>query len=156
MGTVESKDKRSKAKEDVAPRSVEWGRGHRMAARSKLGRGRRADVATTIAFQAKAQHVIQRVGGPTATARLIGVATSQPSRWARGQEAPSARSRKHVLDLDYVLSRLDDLYEPSVAARWLESPNSFLDGARPMDVLLHEGPAPVIEAVDATIAGSYA
>lgn len=113
-------------------------------------------LAATGAFQAKARYVIERVGGPTAAARLIGVAKSQPSRWARGQEAPSPRSRKHILDLDYVLSRLEDLYEPVVAARWLDSPNSFLDGARPMDVLLDEGPAPVIEAVDATIAGSYA
>lgn len=107
-------------------------------------------------FQVKTEHVIERVGGPTAAARLIGVAKSQPSRWARGREAPSARSRRRILDLDYVFSRLEDLYEPEVAARWLESPNSFLGGARPMDVLLQDGPAPVIEAIDATIAGSYA
>lgn len=107
-------------------------------------------------LQVKARYVIQRLGGPTATARLVGVAKSQPSRWVEGREAPSPRSRKHLLDLDYVLSRLEDLYEASVAARWLDSPNSFLDGARPMDVLLHEGPGPVIEAVDATIACSYA
>lgn len=112
--------------------------------------------AKTGAFVAKTRYVIERVGGPTATARLIGVAKSQPSRWVKGQEAPSPRSRKQILDLDYVLSRLDDLYEREVAARWLASPNSFLDGARPMDVLLHDGPAPVIEAIDATIAGSYA
>lgn len=107
-------------------------------------------------LQVKARYVIQRLGGPTATARLVGVAKSQPSRWVEGREAPSPRSRKHLLDLDYVLSRLEDLYEASTAARWLDSPNAFLDGARPMDVLLHEGPGPVIEAVDATIAGSYA
>lgn len=112
--------------------------------------------AATGAFRAKTTYVIERVGGPTATARLFGVAKSQPSRWAKGQEAPSPRSRKHILDLDYVLSRLEDLYEPETAAQWLDSPNAFLDGARPVDVLLHEGPAPVIEAVDATIAGSYA
>lgn len=116
----------------------------------------KAKTKTALPFQVKAEHVIRRVGGPTATARLIGVAKSQPSRWAKGQEAPSPRSRKHILDLDYVLSRLEDHYEPAVAARWLESPNSFLDGARPMEVLLREGPAAVIRAVDATIAGSYA
>ena len=120
-----------------------------------LQRAGRRDAATG-AFRAKTTYVIERVGGPTATARLIGVAKSQPSRWVTGQEAPSPRSRKRILDLDYVLSRLEDLYEPEVAARWLDSPNSFLDGARPVDVLLREGPAPVIEAVDATIAGSYA
>lgn len=156
MDTIKSKEKQTKAKKESAPRSVGWGQGGRTRVQSKIGPRRQLDAATAEAFRAKAKHVIQRVGGPTATARLIGVATSQPSRWVRGQEAPSARSRKHVLDLDYVLSRLEDLYEPSVAARWLESPNSFLDGATPMDVLLLEGPAPVIEAVDATIAGSYA
>lgn len=155
MDTIKSKENPSKAKKGIAPRSVGGGKGGLTRVRSKIGRGRQ-DAATADAFRVKAKHVIQRIGGPTATARLIGVATSQPSRWVRGQEAPSARSRKHVLDLDYVLSRLEELYEPSVAARWLESPNSFLDGASPLDVLLLEGPAPVIEAVDATIAGSYA
>lgn len=35
------------------------------------------------------------------------------------------------------------------AHTWLESPNSFLEGARPLDVLRLRGPAPVLEALDA-------
>jgi len=107
-------------------------------------------------MRVKARHVVERLGGPTATARIVGVAKSQPSRWVKGEERPSSTSRKHLLDLEYVLSRLDDLYRPAVALGWLESPNAFLGGARPLDVLLRDGPAPVIEAIDASMAGSYA
>jgi len=125
-------------------------------------RGGKTRAAQTVAagsidpMRVKAHHVVERLGGPTATARVVGVARSQPSRWVKGEERPSPTSRKHLLDLEYVLSRLDDLYRPAVARGWLESPNAFLGGARPLDVLLRDGPAPVIEAIDATMAGSYA
>jgi uncharacterized protein (DUF2384 family) len=48
------------------------------------------------------------------------------------------------------------LYGPEVAREWLTSPNSYLDGARPLDVLMAEGPSDVIKAIDATIGGAYA
>jgi hypothetical protein len=38
----------------------------------------------------------------------------------------------------------------------MHSQNAHLDGARPMDVLALRGPDEVLEALDATIAGSYA
>jgi uncharacterized protein (DUF2384 family) len=58
--------------------------------------------------------------------------------------------------MDYVLSRLEQLYEPVTARTWLTSPNSYLNGANPIDVLLAEGPSEVIAAIDASVAGSFA
>jgi hypothetical protein len=122
-----------------------------------------ADVAVELAetgrvpiFQAKTANVVKQFGGPTKVARVLKVSKSQPGRWVRGDEAPSPTSAKHLLDLDYALSRLEQLYEPETAQAWLSSPNAYLNGARPLDVLLAEGPADVIEAIDASVAGSYA
>lgn len=53
----------------------------------------KAKTKTAFTFQVKAEHVIRRVGGPTATALLIGVAKSQPSRWVKGQEARTSSPR---------------------------------------------------------------
>jgi hypothetical protein len=73
------------------------------------------DVGEVAVLQAKAANVVQHLGGPTAVARHLRVAKSQPGRWVRGTEAPSAESTKHLLDLEYVLSRLEQLYEPDAA-----------------------------------------
>lgn len=107
-------------------------------------------------LQAKAANLVRHLGGPTTVARVLQVAKSQPGRWERGLETPSADSARHVLDLDYVLSRLEQVYGSDTAHVWLTSPNAFLGGAHPMDVLMLEGPSAVIEAIDATVAGSYA
>lgn len=114
------------------------------------------DVGPVVVIQMKAANVVQHLGGPSNVASILRVARSQPGRWVRGVEAPSAKSAKHLLDLDYVLSRLEGVYDSETAETWLTSPNSFLNGARPLDVLLTDGPSKVIEAIDATIAGSYA
>ncbi|MGI8575193.1 MAG: antitoxin Xre/MbcA/ParS toxin-binding domain-containing protein [Egibacteraceae bacterium] len=114
------------------------------------------DVGDVAVLQAKAANVVQHFGGATSVARMLRVARSQPGRWVRGTEQPSARSTRHLVDLDYVVSRLAQLYEPATATTWIASPNAFLNGARPIDVLLTEGPAEVIAAIDASVAGSFA
>jgi hypothetical protein len=48
------------------------------------------------------------------------------------------------------------IWEESVAATWLGSANSYLDGARPVDVLMLDGPDEVLVALEASAAGSFA
>ncbi|MDO8562398.1 MAG: MbcA/ParS/Xre antitoxin family protein [Candidatus Limnocylindria bacterium] len=61
-----------------------------------------------------------------------------------------------MLDLDYVVTRLHQLWVPDVAAIWLESPNAHLGGATPVDVLRQRGAADVVHAIDAEAEGAYA
>ena len=61
-----------------------------------------------------------------------------------------------LLDLDHVLGRASLVWEPEVVVDWLESPNAFLAGARPIDVLRTHGPADVVAALDATASGAFA
>jgi ubiquinone/menaquinone biosynthesis C-methylase UbiE len=57
--------------------------------------------------------------------------------------------------LQGILASTCMLWPPSVAAVWLTSKNSYLVGARPIDVLASDGPRAVIDALDAAAAGAY-
>lgn len=94
--------------------------------------------------------------GNNRVADLLGVSPSQPSRWRTGAEGLAARNQRAVLDLDYVVTRLHQLWVPDVAATWLQSPNAHLGGATPVDVLRQRGAADVVRAIDAEAEGAYA
>lgn len=94
--------------------------------------------------------------GARELSRLLGVSSGQPTRWRQGKEAPGPESAQAIVDLDYVLARLFQVWEIPVALDWLTTGNSFLDGARPLDVVLKRGPHEVVDALDAEAAGSFA
>lgn len=100
------------------------------------------------------ERVIAALGSNT-VAELLGVATSQPSRWRRGTERISPANRARLVDLDHILSRLLQVLWPDQAGAWLTAPNPHL-GGRPIDVLALRGAGPVITAIDALAQGAYA
>lgn len=93
--------------------------------------------------------------GNNRVAALLEVSQSQPSRWRRGVEKLSPDSKRRVLDIDYVISRLLQVYPREQAEIWLTSSNAHL-GGRPIDVLHLKGVTPVIEAIDAEAEGAFA
>jgi hypothetical protein len=94
--------------------------------------------------------------GSNQVAALLGVSRSQPSRWRSGAEGLAAHNQRALLDLDYVVVRLHQLWVPEVAAIWLESPNAHLGGATPLQVLRQRGATALIRAIDAEAEGVYA
>jgi uncharacterized protein (DUF2384 family) len=92
----------------------------------------------------------------TKLARTLGVAASQPSRWRSGEEVPSPEIAAKLLDLDHVVALAVQAWDPAVVGDWMTSGNAFLDGARPIDVLLRRGSPEVIAALRATLSGAYA
>lgn len=104
----------------------------------------------------RAKFLIQVFGGAAELSRLLGVSRSQPARWSKGQEQPSPDSARELLDLDHVVSRALLLWPARVAVDWLKSNNSYLEGARPVDVLRSRGSSEVIDALDAAAAGAFA
>jgi uncharacterized protein (DUF2384 family) len=94
--------------------------------------------------------------GNNGLARLLGVSASQPTRWRSGKEAISPANRRRLSDLDHVLDRLLLELWPDQAGDWLTSPNAHLGGAVPVDVLTLRGAPPVLEAIDALAAGTFA
>jgi hypothetical protein len=126
----------------------------------KSGRNRagRTDSGKTALFLVGEKERLDRLVGDfgnNRVAELLDVSRSQPSRWRQGKEQLSPESRRRLLDLDYVLSRLLQIYYLPDAEIWLTSFNAHL-GGRPVDVLRLRGVGPVIQAIDAEAEGAYA
>lgn len=73
-----------------------------------------------------------------------------------GKERPGPDAARRLIDLDHVLARALLIWDEGVARDWLESPNGYLGGARPVDVLITRGPSEVLDALDAVQAGAFA
>lgn len=93
--------------------------------------------------------------GNNRVAELLGVNRSQPSRWRSGKEGLTAENQRAVLDLDYVIVRLHQVWVPEVAKVWLTSSNAFLGDSTPFEMLRQGGVPDVIAAIDAEAAGAY-
>jgi len=104
----------------------------------------------------RAQFLIDTVGGVNKLAKTLGVSPSQPSRWKSGQEVPSPDVAAKLLDLDHVVALAVQTWHPAIVMDWMTTANGFLQGARPIDVLLQRGSAEVIDALKATLSGAYA
>lgn len=90
-------------------------------------------------------------------AEMLGVDDSTVSRWLK-QERNIGQSamRGRIFDLHDIVSRAHQVFNPTLAARWLMGREPLLGNARPIDVLAIRGVAPVIEALDAITAGGFA
>jgi hypothetical protein len=104
----------------------------------------------------RADFLIEAFGGVSKLADALGVSKSQPGRWRSGVERPGVTAARNLLDLDHVMGRASQVWRPDVAARWMGSSNAFLQGSRPIDVLMTRGPNDVINALDATLSGAFA
>ena len=93
--------------------------------------------------------------GSNRVAELLGVSRSQPSRWRSGKERMGPQNQQRLVDLDYVMARLAQVWPDELGPLWLTSHNPHL-GARPIDVLRLRGAGPVIAAISAEAEGAFA
>jgi uncharacterized protein (DUF2384 family) len=94
--------------------------------------------------------------GTNAAARLLGADRAQVSRWNAGLESIGSEMGRRIVDLHDVLTRILRVYGREAAALWLVGSEPLLGGARPIDILVLEGAAPVVRAIDGIAAGAYA
>jgi len=87
---------------------------------------------------------------------MLGADRAQVSRWNAGREAISGEMGRRIVDLHDVLTRILRVYGREAAAMWLVGSEPLLGGARPIDVLVLEGAAPVVRAIDGIAQGAYA
>ncbi len=93
---------------------------------------------------------------PATVAGILAVDKSAVSHWLNGKRSISPAMRVRVIEAHDVLSRVHQVFNATLAARWLVGHEPFLGGGRPIDVLGQRGATPVIDALDAIASGGYA
>jgi hypothetical protein len=106
--------------------------------------------------QQVAAFLVEACGGVGKVARILDVSRSQPTRWKQGEELPGPEATAQMVALEAVLRRALTLWAPEAARVWMESPNAFLDQARPLDVTLMRGASEALAALEAEAAAAFA
>jgi uncharacterized protein (DUF2384 family) len=71
-------------------------------------------------------------------ANLLGTRPETVSRWNQGKAYPHSSTEKTLLELEFVVDQLSEFYEPNEARQWIFSPQKFLNGSSPAE-LIREG-----------------
>jgi uncharacterized protein (DUF2384 family) len=94
--------------------------------------------------------------GTRPLARLLAAEPRTVTNWTSRQRTPIGDSAMRIMDLHDVLTRAFQVFQPRTAMDWMVGNEPFLDHARPIDVLIARGSAPLIEALRGIDSGGYA
>lgn len=82
-------------------------------------------------------------------ADLTGVSDRQVHRWSTGTSKPEGESRRRLLEINYIVEQLRELYTDEGVEIWLHGRNKGLAGQPPIDLLRNGQYEPVLELVEA-------
>ncbi|MFC1595559.1 helix-turn-helix domain-containing protein [Gemmatimonadota bacterium] len=77
-------------------------------------------------------------------ARLVGVSVRTVARWEGGQSQPSPLAERQLRGLENLERQLTRLMRPDSVGDWMDRPNVRFGGRSPSQVLLSEGPEPIV------------
>ncbi|HVB26691.1 MAG TPA: antitoxin Xre/MbcA/ParS toxin-binding domain-containing protein [Mycobacteriales bacterium] len=97
-----------------------------------------------------------REGGLTAqeVAHLTGVSERQVHRWSTGASRPEGDARHRLLEVNYVVEQLREIYTDEGVEIWLHGRNKALDGRRPIQLLQSGEFEPVLAIIEALNEGA--
>ncbi len=104
-------------------------------------------------IEAKVDRLVA-VYGVNGLASLLGVSASQPTRWRQRKERPGETATGRLLALEYLTSRLAEVFTARQAQAWLTSPNPYLGGSTPAQVFTDFGGPAVEVAISAVEVGA--
>ena len=87
-------------------------------------------------------------------ARVVDVQPRQVQHWVAGDHRPQGRARERLLDLDYVVELLGDVYDDEGVQIWLHGRNRSLGGRRPLELLIKGDFPTVLAAVERLASGA--
>lgn len=85
---------------------------------------------------------------------IIGVAERQIRNWASGANTPTGRNRDKLLELQYVVKLLREVYDREGAEIWLHGRKRSLGAQRPVDLLAAGEYEAVWEAIERLTTGA--
>ena len=71
-------------------------------------------------------------------ANLLGTRPETVSRWNQGRAYPHPNTEKTLLELEYIVDQLSEIYEPNDARIWIFAPQKLLEGVSPA-ALIRDG-----------------
>jgi hypothetical protein len=71
-------------------------------------------------------------------ANLLRTGPETVSRWDEGRAYPEANTKETLVEVEYIVDLLADLYQPDEAREWIFSAQKLLSGASPAE-LIREG-----------------
>ena len=89
-------------------------------------------------------------------AGLLDTTPQSVSRWHTGRVEPRMEHLERLLALEWIMTRLGELYEPREARLWLYSPHRQLKGIRPADLIRAGKTDPVLDIVAQLVDAAYA
>jgi len=80
-------------------------------------------------------------------AQLLRTTPETISRWRGGKTEPQPKTRDSLLQLEWLIGELAELYKPQEAHFWLFSPHKLLNGERPVDLIERGESSPVLQLI---------
>ncbi len=68
-------------------------------------------------------------------ANVLDTNVATVSRWRNGKAFPQPQAEEMLVQLEYVVEQLSDIYKPIEARLWLFKPQKLLDGEAPANLL---------------------
>jgi transcriptional regulator with XRE-family HTH domain len=88
-------------------------------------------------------------------AQLLGTRPETVSRWNSGRNRPQGESLIKLLELEFIVQRLTELYTPEEARLWVFGRHKALDDQRPADLIQQGKIDEVLRAIDQLADGAY-
>lgn len=88
-------------------------------------------------------------------AQILGTRPETVSRWNAGRNQPQGETLHKLLELEYIVMRLRELYSPEEARLWVFSRHKALDDERPADLIQQGRTDEVLQAIDQLAEGVY-
>ena len=81
-------------------------------------------------------------------ANILAVRPETVSRWNQGKALPHPATEKQLLELEFIIDQLSDLYEPRDARLWIFSRQKLLGGEVPAELIQNGRVDEVLTAVN--------
>ena len=88
-------------------------------------------------------------------ANVLNVRPETVSRWNNGKALPHPNTERQLLELEFIVDKLADIYEPHDARLWLFSRQRLLKDQTPADLIQQGHIDEVLTAVNQLLDGVY-
>ena len=88
-------------------------------------------------------------------ANILNVRPETVSRWNNGKALPHASTERQLLELEFIVDKLADIYEPHDARLWLFSRQRLLGDQKPADLIQSGHVDEVLAAVNQLLDGVH-